>query len=123
MAPTITPGPSPSPTELCFDDKEEYILQFLTPITAEDILLDPTTPQGMAFMYLVDEDPYLENPCDATTIEQRYGLTTIWFATTGSNWRNDEGWLGEEQECNWFGVECALSNMLVTSLELGTCVL
>lgn len=117
-APTRTPAPSLFPTELCFDStKEDFLIQILSPITDPDILLDPTTPQGMAFDYLLNEDPFLTNPCGATTIPQRYGLTTLFFSTNGQSWTESDGWLGAEQECNWFGVTCA-GGELVTKLEL-----
>jgi hypothetical protein len=117
-APTITPRPSPSPTELCYDSTlEEFLLEILSPITNPSILQDPSTPQGMAFDYMVNDDPYLRNPCGKPTIEERYGLTTLYFATNGDSWTNREGWLGEEQECAWFGVECDENN-LVTKLQL-----
>jgi hypothetical protein len=118
-APTISPAPTPVPTELCFDEtKEEYLLSILSLITDEDTLLDKTTPQGMAFDYLLNDDIYLKNPCGKPTIAQRYGLTTLYFATSGESWTASEGWLGENQECDWYGVKCD-ANLRATDLELG----
>eukprot|EP00978_Attheya_sp_CCMP212_P004173 scaffold9046_cov60-Attheya_sp.AAC.5 len=123
-APTETPSsrtttPTTVPTLLCFDGtKEEYLLSILTSITDEDIIMDEDTPQGMAFDYLLNDDIYLKNPCGKTTIEQRYGLTTLYFATSGQSWVASGGWLGENQECDWHGVNCD-ANSRATDLVLG----
>jgi hypothetical protein len=116
--PTSTSAPSETPTVSCVQGitREEYLLEALTPITDESILLDPSTPQGMAFSYL-----NTENPCKSTTLDQRFGLATIYFATGGDSWTNSDGWLGDSQECDWFGVSCAENTnpMRVTTLSLG----
>jgi hypothetical protein len=121
-APT-TPAPSEPPTVDCLMGitRQEYLLDALTPITDESILVDPSTPQGMAFSYLVSDDPFLVNICKSTTIDQRFGLTTIYFATGGESWTNSDGWLGDSQECDWFGVSCAENAvpLRATTLSLG----
>jgi hypothetical protein len=93
-------------------------LPILSEVTDSDILLDPSTPQGMAFRYMADEDPF--NIC-LTSAEQRYGLTTLYFSTGGETWTKSDGWLGETQECEWFGVFCANLDdpFQVTGLSLG----
>jgi hypothetical protein len=98
--------------------REEYLLPILSEVTATDILLDPSTPQGMAFRYMADEDPF--NPC-LTSVKQRYGLTTLYYSTGGETWTRSDGWLGETQECEWFGVICANvdDRSQVTGLRLG----
>lgn len=114
IGPTPAPIPKPptpapgGPTDDCLKGRtrEEYIFDLLVPITPGSILNDPSTPQGMAFDYLAYDDPYLEDPCTATTIEQRYGLTTLYFSTQGQEWTETENWLGPQQECTWFGVSC-----------------
>lgn len=113
-----TPLPTEGPTVVCFDDLEQYILDLLTPITDVDILLDSTTPQGRAFDFLVNEDLYLANPC-GKTVEQRYGLVTIFFSTNGESWTDNDLWLEPIQECGWSGVVCD-DDLSVTGLNLGT---
>jgi hypothetical protein len=61
------------------------------------------TPQGMAYFFLLDEEPSFV--CSPTVV-QRYSLSTFYFATQGSVWTSNEGWLSSTQECSWFGVEC-----------------
>lgn len=98
--------------------KEEYFFDLLVPITPADVLNDLTTPQGKAFDYLVNVDPVLEIPCASSTLEQRYGLTTLYFATQGEEWSDNSGWLGDEQECSWTGIECESGSETITLLLL-----
>jgi hypothetical protein len=120
VSPTLSPAPSSAPTESCLagQTREEYLLPILSEVTNIDILLDPSTPQGMAFRYMADEDPY--NPC-LTSVKQRYGLITLYYSTNGETWTTSDGWLGETQECEWFGVICANvdDRSQVTGLRLG----
>lgn len=107
--PTNSPNPQPTPPDgdcLQGRTREEYIFDLLVPVTDGALLNDPSTPQGMAFDYLANEDPYLSDPCVSSTIEQRYGLTTLYYALAGPGWQESQGWLGDEQECLWFGVNC-----------------
>jgi hypothetical protein len=108
-APTTPPESEPTlpPAEcLMGRTKEEYIFDLLEPITSAEMVNDLSTPQGMAFDFLVNDDPGLKDPCTSDTIEQRYGLITLYFSTQGEEWIDSSGWLGEDQECSWFGVEC-----------------
>jgi hypothetical protein len=119
--PTTPPpvGPTAAPVDcLMGRTREEYVFDLLVPITPGHILNDPSTPQGMAFDYLANDDPHLENPCSSSTIEQRYGLTTLYFSTQGGEWLDQEGWLGPDQECIWFGIACHDDPTAVTRLLL-----
>lgn len=122
--PTEAPNPSPiGPTSspgscLMGRTREEFIFDVLTPITDAEILNDPDTPQGMAFDYLANDDPALEDPCSSDTIEQRYGLTAFYFSTQGAEWTDNTGWLGEGNECTWFGVTCGNDTDSVLQLVL-----
>ena len=100
--------------------RKDYIFDLLVPITQSETLLDPTTPQGKAYEYLATYDPGLTDHCSSSTIEQRYGLTTFFYALNGDDWNDRSGWLEEEQECSWFGVDCDDSDdsLFVTRLLL-----
>lgn len=118
----LEPGPTPLPVK-CLEGKsrKEYIFDVLKTISQPETLLDPTTPQGMAYDYLANDDPALVDPCSSSTIEQRFGLTTFYFATQGEGWNDNSGWLGDDQECKWFGVDCDSSSdnsLLITRLLL-----
>ena len=104
-APTAAPGPPLA----CLGGRtrEEYFLDVLSPITARSLLRDPNTPQGMAFDWMVNMDPVFDpDPCYYPTTEQRYGLLTIYFSTSGASWTNSSEWLGDSSECTWAGVVC-----------------
>ena len=123
--PTIPPAPSPAhitpgPSTSCLlgRTRDEYFFDLLDPITSGRMLNDPLTPQGQAFDFLVNRDSYLGNPCDSRTIEQRYGLVTLYYAAGGQSWLNSTGWLGSQQECSWAGVTCPDQSLLAHKLKL-----
>jgi hypothetical protein len=118
--PTISPAPTSTPSETCLEGTpiEDHLLEVLGEITDSSILLDTSTPQGMAFDFMVNDDPL--HPCDSTTIEQRYGLLTLFYATSGSTWTDKSGWLSGQGECEWFGIQCNTDGR-VTRVQLGTC--
>jgi hypothetical protein len=124
--PTTAPvNPIPSPTQApvnCLQGRtrKQYIFDFLSPITPASILNDSSTPQGKAFAFLASNDPGLQDPCSSSTIEQRYGLTTFYYALEGENWLQKDDWLGGKQECEWLGVECGDNSDAIQFLQLST---
>jgi hypothetical protein len=75
-------SPTTSPTILddnCLNGRtpQQYLLDTLVEITSVDILLNPTTPQGRAFSFLLNDTLVGEDVCMYSTIEQRYGLGTL----------------------------------------------
>jgi hypothetical protein len=124
--PTAAPvKPTPSPTQApvnCLQGKtrEQYIFDLISPITPASILNDSSTPQGKAFAFMASDDPGLQDPCSSSTIEQRYGLTTFYYALEGENWLQKDGWLGSNQECEWLGVECGDNSDEIQFLQLST---
>ena len=48
---------------------------------------------------------------------QRYSLIVLYYATNGANWFDNEGWLSDSDECDWYGVTCNDSGF-VTGLQL-----
>jgi hypothetical protein len=120
-SPPATP-PSLSPGVDCLKGRtrEEYILDALLEVSEESLLTDPSTPQGKAFEYMATTDPHLSDPCASTTLQQRFGLTTMYYALGGEEWKDSQGWLGEEHECLWFGIECTGGNPgVATMVTLG----
>lgn len=110
-----SPGTFP-PTFRCNEaQKEVSLLGALSTVTDRSILLDPKTPQGMAYSFLLEERPsFVCSP----TILQRYSLSTLYFSTNGAFWTDNSGWLGPRHECDWFGVEC-IGVSFATNLNLG----
>ena len=124
FSPTPSPAPLPPQTTTPGDclqgrTREEYIFDLLSPVTDGALLNDPTSPQGMAFDFLANDDPYLSDPCVSSTVEQRFGLTTFYYALGGDGWNNSQGWLGQDPECLWFGINCLGGNPnIVTNVTL-----
>ena len=102
--------------------REEYILDSLVNVTPEGLLNDPSTPQGKAFAYLANDDPFLSDPCISSTLQQRYSLTTLYYSLGGEGWTDSELWLQDGPECAWAGIDCEGGNN-VTMLTLCTCLL
>jgi hypothetical protein len=105
-----TPSPTDGPPGFCLGggtSREDYLLGVMSPITDISLLRDPSTPQGMAFIWTLNEDPMLaDDPCNYPTKEQRYGLATLYFATAGAQWTDSENWLSSTPECEWKGILC-----------------
>lgn len=81
----------------------------LSSVTSAVTLLVPTTPQGVAFLWIVNDDPVRLDPCsdDPQRILQRYALAAFYFSTVGDDWTTNGGWLTDPDECAWTGVECS----------------
>ncbi|KAL7559187.1 hypothetical protein ACA910_013194 [Epithemia clementina (nom. ined.)] len=107
--PTPRPSPSPMrpPSSNCLNGRtrEEFLVDQLSKITPTTQLLNSSTPQGKAFIFM-NNDPLNPTVCTYPTIEQRYGLATLFYATPGNNWKNNQGWLSNQVECKWRGVFC-----------------
>ena len=126
FAPTPVPTSMPSeppmltPSQICSAlPREVSLLNSLAEVTNVPLLTNPFTPQGTAYLWLLDDDPSQVDPCSYETLLQRYALATFIFSTTESSpWDEATGWLSGEFECNWFNVTCAGGD-LVTQIFLG----
>jgi hypothetical protein len=70
---------SVSPTaadDQCLDGRtpDQFLLDTLVEISSVVSLLNPATPQGQAFNFILNDTLVGEDVCAYTTIEQRYGL-------------------------------------------------
>ena len=128
--PTTEPVPTASPVAtipptpfncLVGTTLEEYLLEELSKITPESLLTNPSTPQGKAYLFMVN-DPLQPDVCTYPTLNQRYAMATIYYSTNGAGWADDTGWLSALNECTWLGITCD-GGTEVTRLELGKRVL
>jgi hypothetical protein len=119
-APTSKPTTEPGVEPACLmgRTRDEFFFDLLVPITSGRLLNDPSTPQGQAYDFLVNQDTFLEDPCQSTTIDQRFGLVTLFYSTGGDDWSDNSGWLGEDQECFWTGVTCSTTSERARTLQL-----
>ena len=78
----------------------------LSQISETGLLDDTDEPQGKAFTFMLIDDPANIDPCtEEDRLIQRYILTVLYFATDGDDWENNDGWLIDANECNWFGID------------------
>ena len=118
---TTAPNATAAPTgeEGCLEGGtiSEYLLSTLSTITEEALLTNPSTPQGKAYEFMIN-DPYIQRQvCTYPTIDQRYGLATFYYSTNGAEWEVNTDWLEDTPECEWFGVVCA-DDIMPTNLTI-----
>ena len=70
---TSTPSSS-NPDCLQGRNPEQYLLDEIAQVTDVNLLLDPNTPQGMAFNFILEDSTVAADLCGYPTLEQRYGL-------------------------------------------------
>mmetsp|Transcript_13310 Transcript_13310/g.15255 ORF Transcript_13310/g.15255 Transcript_13310/m.15255 type:complete len:1785 (-) Transcript_13310:4-5358(-) len=85
-------------------------------------LNDTSSPQYMAFSWLLGNKYLMEY--SNKRILQRYSLATFYYATNGYQWLNNNFWLSDRKECNWYGKtgssrSCNMREEIV-NLELDT---
>jgi len=124
-APTV-PGPT-------LDDDQIKALIIEKTSTQEESLFLQEKVSSRAFSWLKDSSfnsKYFNRP---NKLVQRYALAALFYSLNGEEWGNNEGWLSDEDECDWYfskracdedGVVTVLDlndNMLVGSIpsELG----
>jgi hypothetical protein len=120
-SPTPAPQPTTSrPTNLACRglSRSEAMLSILSEVTDETKLLQPNSPQGVAYLWMLDGDPAMVDPCTYPTVKQRFALASFFYSAGGSFWISDTAWLSAANECEWMGVSC--DGALVTGLRLGT---
>lgn len=107
--PTTRPGDAPVPTQGsdCQSlSRREAMTQSLGKLTDPSILNDFSTPQGKAFVWILDRDTAQIDPCNDAGIEQRFALATFYYSTNGGNWDNSARWITDPNECSWIGIRC-----------------
>ena len=101
-----TSGQRPGPTQDSGCDREEVLKETLQKVTDASILNDESTPQGKAYVWMLEGDEAEIDPCNYPTVEQRFALATFFYSTDGSSWENSDGWLTGSNECSWAGISC-----------------
>jgi hypothetical protein len=103
--------------------------EFLTVVLTDDgSLATVGTPQFDALAALEETNPDLDpaDEDDQIEIVQRYSLNTIFFATSGTAWVNNEMWTSASHPCGdgtespWFGVQCDADLVVIEFLSLPT---
>ena len=66
----------------------------------EAALADVTSPQSLAVQWL-SRNVDLGSFTNAKKI-QRFALATFYYSTEGDSWTRNDGWLSDDDECNWY---------------------
>lgn len=74
LVPSTSTPSSSNPDCLQGRNPEQYLLDEIAQVTDVNLLLDPNTPQGMAFNFMLEDSTVTADLCGYPTLEQRYGL-------------------------------------------------
>jgi hypothetical protein len=131
--------PSSNSSSLSCDtmSRDMMILNLLSTITMVSMLQDIATPQGLAYQWIVFNDPMQLNPCWPTggaTIDdtisqillQRYSIVVLYYSTHGNTWIiSNNNWLSNQSICEWDYITCDNTDgtlSIVQQIVLGTFV-
>jgi len=92
-------APTPSPT---VQSPSDFLRDLFSPYSG-DTLDDPTTPQYLAFQWLLNDDP-LQLPIkdtNETILMERYAAAVFYYATNGENWSDSLNFLSDRPICEW----------------------
>jgi energy-converting hydrogenase Eha subunit A len=92
-----TASPTASPTSAL-----PGLIELLSSVSFDDgeALQTPSTPQNDAVLWLAN-NTNLGIYSDQKKI-QRYVLATLYYSTNGNNWRFNNGWMSDLDECGWW---------------------
>jgi hypothetical protein len=81
------------------------LLPYLKSVSPDDgtALEDWQTPQFLAATWLAG-NANLTNMSNRTKI-QRYVLATLYYSTGGKNWHNQDKWMTDAHECEWYNTK------------------
>lgn len=109
MAPTVFQTAVPSPITMSATPvtqsptiPNQMLFNFLAESSFDggEALSDPDSPQFAAFEWLAGNAELATYSPER--VIQRYGLSTLFYSTGGSEWSNSELWLSDEDECDWY---------------------
>lgn len=131
-SPTISPAPSPPPTNTCGMTDElrrDMILLMLENLNPDpDLIYTAGTPQHQAAEWLIDQDLFTACPSDPKLV-QRYVLAVFYYSTNGDSWDQcsqndatcgdnapfflDRNFLSDSSECEWAGASCDFDGCII----------
>lgn len=124
-SPTMDPTPN---CNLSPEKRNKEILNVLSSVSSKSDLRDFTTPQGMAYEFITEDDRAQLCPDDDNLI-QRYVAAVLYYSTEGDGWTEcfegdrdcgegvsyyggKDAFLSEDSECDWAGLTCNRSGEL-----------
>jgi hypothetical protein len=116
-------GPSTeSPTAAPTLSEKEELRQFLHTVSGPELLLQESTPQRQAYLWVLEQQQAQadeEDHLSPNQLLERYILAVLYWAMGGPNWTQSEGFLSDLPVCEWGGVTCGIEKTVV-NLHLGT---
>lgn len=98
QSPSAAPSmfPSAAPSAFTVDRFQEEFL----PEYSQEALLDPLSSQSEALAWL--EKSIGVGDYSNVKRLQRFALATLFYATDGERWSDNNGWLSDDEECDWY---------------------
>ncbi|KAL3912060.1 MAG: hypothetical protein SGILL_007035 [Bacillariaceae sp.] len=103
-SPSLPPAQAPIPPPTASEDLRDFLISEWPSL--EDDLVGFDTPQFFAYDWLLN-DPGLSGYSEQRIL-QRFSLATFYFSTDGDNWRRNDRWLSDENECLWYSASVIL---------------
>jgi len=117
--PTAAPVATPAQSSCQDMSRSDVVLEVLSQVTPESELQNSVTPQGMAYLWILNMDTDVDPCTDPFVSQQRYALATFYYSTGGDSWTEKTNWLTDVSECDWFGVTCHEATKAVSVLKFG----
>jgi hypothetical protein len=102
-APSLAPGASPVSSRT----PDSTVVLFIAVLPnflnqrSKDALIDPNSAQSRAVDWLESlSDAHNEMSDDR--LFQRYALAAFYYSTEGQGWTNNDFWLTDQDECDWY---------------------
>ena len=86
---------------------EEVLYDLVSPWSSPEDLADPSSPQSIAFNWVLNEDPLdltgglLDGSTNTSTVLERYVLSVLYWSTDGPNWTNQLDFMTNSSVCDW----------------------
>jgi hypothetical protein len=116
-------GTMESPTAAPTLTEEEALQQLLNTVSGHELLVQESTPQHQAYLWVLELQQAQADDEDHWTPDQlleRYILAVLYWTTGGPEWTRAEGFLSDVVPvCEWENVLCGVDNTVV-QLDLGT---
>eukprot|EP00980_Cylindrotheca_fusiformis_P009156 scaffold1992_cov113-Cylindrotheca_fusiformis.AAC.21 len=115
LSPTAKTSP-PTMKTLPPTSLEDGISDFLGQYVEQKYLKEDGSYLLKAFEWLMENGQI--STYGHSRIRQRFALASIYYATNEEmTWKNETGWLNDDDECSWHGVTCSGGEILVLNLR------
>lgn len=71
-------------------------------------ILSKDSPQHKSMCFMIHDDARKPDPRgNKGKFLERYALINLYMNTKGPGWSRSDNWLSKEDECDWYGIQCA----------------